>query len=117
MNNETSNTLLVVKASHTMTFPSCNNKHNALIIDNIIICLFALTTGSGQVWIWIMDYHIEGKVPHLRGADDASLVLTPVHAQNFVAVTLEGSPGLHDELAQALHLLRHLVYWKHTSGQ
>lgn len=55
------------------------------------------------------------EVCDLRGADDPPLVLAPVHAQNFIPVPLQGPPGLHDKLAQPLHLLCHLMYCtKHT---
>lgn len=47
----------------------------------------------------------------LRGADDPPLVLAPVHAQHLVAVSLQSPPCLHDKLAQAFHLLGHLMHW------
>lgn len=47
---------------------------------------------------------------HLRRTHDPPLVFTPVHAEDFIPVTLQSSPGLHDELAQRLHLISHLVH-------
>lgn len=53
----------------------------------------------------------------LRGADDPPLVLAPVHTQYFVAVSLQSSPRLHDKLAQAFHLLSHLMHWTHMKSE
>lgn len=55
----------------------------------------------------------EHRVCYLRGADDPPLVLTPIHTQNFVSVSLQSSSGFHDKLAETLHLLRHLMYCTH----
>ncbi len=63
---------------------------------------------------WRGERQINRSVCDLRGADDPPLVLTPVHAQNFVPMSLQSSPGLHDKLTQPLHLLCHLMYYTHT---
>lgn len=48
---------------------------------------------------------------YLRRAHNSPLVFTPVHTKHFIAMSFQSSPCFHDELAQSLHLLCHLVHW------
>lgn len=59
-------------------------------------------TETGKVYKEVYD---------LRGADDPPLVLAPVHTQHLIPVSLQSSPCLHNKLAQAFHLLGHLMHW------
>lgn len=48
---------------------------------------------------------------HLRGADETTLVFTPVHTQHLVSMTLQDTLGLYWQLTHHFHLLSHLVHW------
>lgn len=48
---------------------------------------------------------------YLRGADETTLVFTPVHTQHLVSVTLQDTLGLYWQLTHHFHLLSHLVHW------
>lgn len=60
--------------------------------------------------------HRRSTGPYLGGADEATLVLAPVHTQHLVAMTLQDTLGLYGQLTHHFHLLSHLVHW-HTNRE